>query len=104
MPLVGLAGRDWTVFGAMAAGPMLIGHTGMNYALKHYRATTVNVAALGEPVGASLIAWLVPAIHEAPAPTTVIGGLLVLVGIGLSVGGETSQVSIPKDGLGEAQH
>jgi len=55
-------------------------------------------------VGASLIAWLVPAIHEVPAPTTVIGGLLVLVGIGLSVGGETSQVSIPKDGLGEAQH
>src|SRR6267143_78138 len=62
-----------------------------SYALKHYRATTVNVAALGEPVGASLIAWLVPAIHEVPAPTTVIGGLLVLVGIGLSVGGETSQ-------------
>ena len=103
-PLTGFGGRDWTVFGALAAGPMLIGHTGMNYALKHYRATTVNVAALGEPVGASLIAWLVPAIHEAPAPTTVIGGLLVLVGIGLSVGGETSQVSIPKDGLGEAQH
>jgi len=35
------------VFGAMAAGPMLIGHTGMNYALRHFRATTVNVAALG---------------------------------------------------------
>src|SRR6266550_1076321 len=54
MPLVGFAGRDWTVFGAMAAGPMLIGHTGMNYALRHFRATTVNVAALGEPVGASV--------------------------------------------------
>src|SRR5213594_1545174 len=34
MPLVGFAGRDWTVFGAMAAGPMLVGHTGMNYALR----------------------------------------------------------------------
>src|SRR5438034_4491604 len=61
-PLVGFAGRDWAVFGAMAAGPMLVGHTGMNYALRHFRATTVNVAALGEPVGASVIAWLVPSI------------------------------------------
>jgi drug/metabolite transporter (DMT)-like permease len=84
-PLVGFAGRDWTVFGAMAAGPMLIGHTGMNYALRHFRATTVNVAALGEPVGASLIAWLVPSIHEVPPPTAVLGGVLVLLGIGLSV-------------------
>src|SRR5438128_2661738 len=85
MPLVGFAGRDWTVFGAMAAGPMLIGHTGMNYALRHFRATTVNVAALGEPVGASVIAWLVPAIHEVPPPAALLGGILVLLGIGLSV-------------------
>ena len=84
-PLVGFAGRDWAVFGAMAAGPMLIGHTGMNYALRHFRATTVNVAALGEPVGASVIAWLVPAIHEVPPPAAVLGGILVLAGIGLSV-------------------
>src|ERR1041385_5772487 len=86
MPLVGFAGRDWTVFGAMAAGPMLIGHTGMNYALRHFRATTVNVAALGEPVGATLLAWLIPAIHEPPRATAVVGGALVLVGIGLSLG------------------
>src|SRR3989442_13691588 len=66
MPLVGFAGRDWTVFGAMAAGPMLVGHTGMNYALRHFRATTVNVAALGEPGGASRSAWLVPSIPEVP--------------------------------------
>jgi drug/metabolite transporter (DMT)-like permease len=85
-PLVGFARRDWAVFGALAAGPMLMGHTGMNYALRHFRATTVNVAALGEPVGASLIAWLVPAIHEVPAPVTVIGAVVVLLGISLSLG------------------
>src|SRR5213083_593856 len=85
MPLSGFAGRDWSVFGAMAAGPMLVGHTGMNYALRHFRATTVNVAALGEPVGASVIAWLVPSIHEVPRPPTVVGGLLVLLGIALSL-------------------
>ena len=85
-PLVGFAARDWTVFGAMAAGPMLIGHTGMNYALRHFRATTVNVAALGEPVGATLLAWIIPAIHEVPRATALGGGVLVLVGIGLSLG------------------
>jgi len=85
-PLTGFGGRDWTVFGAMAAGPMLLGHTGMNYALKHYRATTVNVAALGEPVGATIIAWLVPAIHEVPPVMALVGGVLVLVGIGLALG------------------
>ncbi len=84
-PLAGFAGRDWAVFGAMAAGPMLIGHTGMNYALRHFRATTVNVAALGEPVGASVIAWLLPSIHEVPPLTAVLGGALVLFGIGLSL-------------------
>ena len=85
-PLTGFSGTDWAVFGAMAAGPMLIGHTGMNYALRHFRATTVNVAALGEPVGASVIAWLVPRIHEVPTVATLVGSVLVLAGIGLSVG------------------
>ena len=84
-PLTGFGRRDWTVFAALAAGPMLIGHTGMNYALKHYRATTVNVAALGEPVGASLIAWLVPAIHEVPRLPVLFGGILVLLGIAMAL-------------------
>ena len=57
---------DWMVFLALAAGPMLVGHTGLNYALKHFRATTVNVAALGEPVGATILAWLIPAIPRGP--------------------------------------
>jgi len=86
VPLVGFGGRDWAVFGALAAGPMLVGHTGMNYALRYFRATTVNVAALGEPVGATLLAWLIPAIHETPRATAVVGGVLVLLGIGLSLG------------------
>src|SRR5881296_4659080 len=103
MPLVGFARRDWTVFGAMAAGPMLIGHTGMNYALRHFRATTVNVAALGEPVGASVIAWLVPAIHEVPPMTALVGGVLVLSGIALSLKsgngkGETGNVGTDPHG------
>src|SRR5438046_7274187 len=97
-PLTGFGRRDWTVFAALAAGPLLIGHTGMNYALKHYRATTVNVAALGEPVGASLIAWLAPAIHEVPPVTALVGAVLVLVGIGLALGTGTAADQPREDG------
>lgn len=86
--LLGYSRVDWAVFAALAAGPMLVGHTGQNYALKYLRATTVNVAMLGEPVGATLIAWLVPAIHEVPRPTALVGGVLVLAGISLSVTGQ----------------
>jgi drug/metabolite transporter (DMT)-like permease len=85
-PLTGFGQRDWAVFAGLAVGPMLIGHTGLNYSLKHFRATTVNVAGLGEPVGATLLAWLIPAIHEVPSLQAVIGGVLVLVGIGLALG------------------
>lgn len=83
-PLLGHGAADWAVMASLAAGPMLVGHTGMNYALKHFRATTVNVAALGEPVGAALIAWLVPAIGEVPPTSAIIGGGVVLAGIALA--------------------
>ena len=89
IPLTGFAGRDWAVFGALAAGPMLVGHTGMNYALKHYRATTVNVAALGEPVGATLIAWL--GLHETPPALALLGGAVVVAGIGLTLTGRSTE-------------
>src|SRR5258705_10084348 len=84
-PLVGFAFRDLGVVAALAAGPMLVGHTGMNYALKHFRATTVNVAGLGEPVGATLIAWL--GLHETPPVLALIGGAVVIAGIGVTLTG-----------------
>jgi drug/metabolite transporter (DMT)-like permease len=40
---------------------------------------------LGEPIGATLIAWLLPAIAEVPGPQTLLGGALILGGIGLTV-------------------
>ncbi|CAN5791680.1 DMT family transporter [soil metagenome] len=83
--LTGYGSSDWLIFVALAAGPMMLGHTGINYALRYVRAYVANLAVLGEPVGATLIAWLLPAIAEVPGPQTLAGGVLILAGIGLTV-------------------
>ena len=72
---------DWLVFAALAAGPMMIGHTGQNWALRYLPAYVVNLSLLGEPVGATLIAWLLPGIREVPPASVLAGGALILVGI-----------------------
>ncbi len=77
--------REWWIFIALAAGPMLLGHTGFNWALRHVRAYIVNLAVLGEPVGASLLAWLLIGGAEVPGRTTLMGGALILAGLALTV-------------------
>jgi drug/metabolite transporter (DMT)-like permease len=83
IPVSGYPAHDWMVFLALAAVPMMLGHTGINYALGYLPAYVANLAMLGEPVGATLIAWALPAIREVPTAQTVLGGALVLVGIAL---------------------
>ncbi len=92
---VGYAASDWLIFLTLAAGPMLVGHGGLNYALRYRPAYTVNVAALGEPVGATLIAWLLPAIAEAPGVPAVVGGVLALGGIALALAGARTAPAPP---------
>jgi hypothetical protein len=58
---------------------MLLGHTGLNWALKRSPAYVVNLTLLGEPVGATLIAAFLPGIREVPAPLTFVGGAIVFV-------------------------
>jgi drug/metabolite transporter (DMT)-like permease len=66
---------------------MLLGHTGMNWALAHLPAYVVNLTVLGEPVGASLIAMALPQISERPTAATLIGGAVILGGAVLALGG-----------------
>ncbi|MFL5562228.1 MAG: DMT family transporter [Gemmatimonadaceae bacterium] len=82
VPLTGYPPRELIIFAALAAGPMLIGHTGMNYALRYLPAYLVNLTVLGEPVGATLLAFLIPSIREVPRAATILGGTITLLGIG----------------------
>lgn len=81
----GYPGTDWLVFLALAAGPMMVGHTGVNYALRYIPAYVANLALLGEPIVATLLAWWLPGIREAPTPQLLVGGTLVLLGIAIGV-------------------
>jgi drug/metabolite transporter (DMT)-like permease len=73
--------REIAIFAALAIGPMLIGHTGMNWALKFLPAHVVNLTVLGEPVGATILGAFIPAIHQIPTIATLVGGAVVLTGV-----------------------
>ena len=68
---------------ALGVIPMLGGHTMMNYALAYYPASTVTTAALLEPFGASLLAWLL--LGEQPPPAALPGAALTATGAWLAL-------------------
>ncbi len=81
-PLTGYPAREWLIFAGLAAGPGLLGHTVINWALAHLESSVVSVSMLGEPVGATILAFVLLA--ESPTAYTVVGGVVVLVGIALT--------------------
>lgn len=73
--------REIGIFVGLALGPMLLGHTGMNWALKFLPAYVVNLTVLGEPIGATLLGALIPSIRQIPTLSTLLGGAIVLGGV-----------------------
>jgi drug/metabolite transporter (DMT)-like permease len=80
--------REIWIFLALAVGPMLLGHTAMNYALRYRPAYVVNLTVLTEPVGATLIGAALPGIREIPPLSTIAGGAVIIAGVVLTVLGE----------------
>jgi drug/metabolite transporter (DMT)-like permease len=81
VPLAGYPPRAWTAFLALAVVPTLAGHGLVNKSLRSLPAPTVGLFLLGEPVGASVLAYAI--FGEVPGPWTVAGGILVLVALTL---------------------
>ena len=80
--LTGYPPSEWAIFVGLAVGPGLLGHTVLNWALAHLKSSVVSVSLLGEPVGATILAFVFLA--EAPTAFTLAGGAVVLGGIGLT--------------------
>lgn len=57
-PLIGFSQRTYLVLLLLAVIPQLIGHSTFNWALKFLSATVVAVLILGEPIGATILAFV----------------------------------------------
>ena len=77
--------RELAIFAALALGPMMLGHTGFNWALRYLPAYVVTLATLGEPVGATLLAAVIPGIAETPPVATLAGGAVIVAGVVLAI-------------------
>ncbi len=66
----------------LAILPQLVGHSSYNYALRFLPPTYVAIVALAEPIGASLLAFIL--LHEVPLPMTLVGAIVILIGIGIA--------------------
>lgn len=77
------SGRTALLSLALAVVCTLGGHTVYNWALRHVRAATVSIAFLGEPPLAAILGLAL--LGSAVAPSTVIGGVLILAGVGMAL-------------------
>jgi drug/metabolite transporter (DMT)-like permease len=83
-PVYHLAIRDYVIILLMAIVSGIFGHTLYNWSLGYIRASVMSVALLGEPIGAALLAYVIPWIHQEPSLYTIVGGGIILVGIYLT--------------------
>ena len=80
---IGYSGKTYAMMVLLALGPQLVGHSALNWSLRSVSATLVAVAVLGEPVGATLWAFLI--LGEVPSIVELAGGALILTGIFLAM-------------------
>jgi drug/metabolite transporter (DMT)-like permease len=78
-PLLGYRPETLGIFVLLAVVPQILGHSSFNWALGHFSPLLVTVALLGEPVGATLLAWLI--LGEVPTTLALYGGPLIMLGI-----------------------
>ncbi|MDH6428586.1 MULTISPECIES: DMT family transporter [Paenibacillus] len=71
--------KEWGIFVLLAVVPTVFGHILFNWLLQYVSATTVSMNILGEPVGASILAYLL--LGEQLTTLQWAGGLLVMIGL-----------------------
>ncbi len=79
----GYSPKEWGIFLLLAIVPTLFGHYLFNWLLKHMSAAAVSMSVLGEPVIASLLAWVL--LKEALTGYQLAAGALVLFGVWLFI-------------------
>ncbi|GKU78177.1 DMT family transporter [Paenibacillus sp. L3-i20] len=79
----GYDSSEWGIFWLLAIVPTLFGHYLFNWLLKYMNATAVSMAVLGEPVIASLLAWVL--LKESLTGYQLGAGVFILFGVWLFI-------------------
>lgn len=82
-PILGFSPTFYALCAAMALGPQVLGHGSFNYAIRYVPAAILGLLSLVEPVGASILAYLL--FGELPGRLAAAGMLVVLVAISFSI-------------------
>ena len=86
LQVVGFSSGTYAAFAGMALISQIIGHTSYNWALKWFSASLIAVSLLGEPIGATILAYII--FDESLTWTKFVGGSLILAAIYLAAKGE----------------
>ena len=82
-PFFGYPADHWIYFLALAIFPTFFGHTLFNWALKWLSTSTISMGIVFEPVGASILAYII--LDEHLTYTQWLGGSIVIFGLFLFI-------------------
>ena len=91
IPLFGYSVREYTLFAALAIIPTFLGHTVFNWSLRKVRASLISLLYLGEPLGATVLAFII--LQEVPTLLQTLGGVTILTGLYLVIKPEPTRVT-----------
>lgn len=73
--------KEWGVFFLLAIVSTIFGHYVFNWLLKYMKASSVSMTVLGEPLGASILAYFL--LGETITTMQLLAGCLLLIGVAL---------------------
>ncbi len=82
-PFTGYRTASYIYMILMAVVPQLFGHTSFNWALKHLKASAVAISVLGEPIGATILAYIF--FHQTVSQLKLLGMAMVILSIAVSI-------------------
>jgi drug/metabolite transporter (DMT)-like permease len=86
LPITGFSQTTVYALWGMALISQLTGHTSYNWALKWFSAGLIAVSLLGEPIGATILAYII--FQEGLTAYKIIGGIFILAAIYIAASSE----------------
>ncbi|GIN61912.1 membrane protein [Robertmurraya siralis] len=95
-PLMNYPTSDWLYFILLAIIPTLLGHTLFNWSIKWLSTSTISMAILLEPIGATILAYYL--LNEKIMLTQILGGLVVMASLAFFlIEGKMSKIKVKQE-------